>query len=135
MMKNLNRKVAGMLAAVLMLIGCRGQGQPSQEVYTVLAPEAFKAMMTSDTSILLLDVRRPDEFEAGTIGRAVNVNVLEEESFTASMADRDREQPVMLFCRSGRRSQRAARILEDMGFKSIIDLEGGYLAWEESQEE
>jgi len=134
-MKILPKWIAGGLAAGLMLLGCQGHGQPSPEVYTVLEPEAFKARLESDSSILLLDVRRPDEFAEGSIAWAENVNVLEAESFEASMADRDRSQPVMLFCRSGRRSQRAAAILESMGFKNIVDLEGGYLAWQAAEEE
>ncbi|VAV83833.1 hypothetical protein MNBD_BACTEROID02-1730, partial [hydrothermal vent metagenome] len=35
-----------------------------------------------------------------------------------------------LYCRSGGRSRKAAKILAEMGFKEIYDLKGGYMAWE-----
>ena len=49
--------------------------------------------------------------------------------------DLDRDRPVMVFCRSGIRSLRASRMLEEMGFTRIFDLEGGFLAWQEEEGE
>ena len=43
----------------------------------------------------------------------------------------DPERPVALYCRSGRRSENAAWVLEKVFFKNVVDLEGGYIAWVE----
>ncbi len=124
-----------LLLFTVQLLRCQDEDQPSPEVYQVLEPLAFERMIAADSSILLLDVRRPDEFEEDHIEGAENVNVLEPEAFAASMDSRDRDQTIMLYCRSGRRSKNAALKLEEMGFKKIFDLEGGFLAWQEKEEE
>jgi rhodanese-related sulfurtransferase len=44
-----------------------------------------------------------------------------------------KDKPVAVYCRSGKRSQRAAETLSGMGYKVIYDLKGGYLAWEQEK--
>ena len=79
--------------------------------------------------VVLIDVRRPEEFEVGKIEDAQNINVLAPESFNTEIEKLDKSKPVYIYCRSGNRSGKAAQIMQDSGFTKIYDLEGGYLNW------
>lgn len=75
---------------------------------------------------LLVDVRTPQEFAAGAIEGAINVPVDQIGSRLAELEPRDR--PVVVYCRSGRRSAAAADTLFDAGFAQVYDL-GGMTNW------
>ena len=78
---------------------------------------------------LLLDVRERREYRRGHIpeGELFPLRDLVREASSMS-----RDQEIVLVCRSGRRSTRAAGILQNMGFSSVHVLKGGMLAWEAS---
>jgi rhodanese-related sulfurtransferase len=79
-----------------------------------------------DDTTQLIDVRQPDEVAAGTIGGAVNIPL-------SQLADRigelDPARRVVLLCRSGGRSSRAANYLSGAGFSDVVNLSGGILAY------
>lgn len=85
---------------------------------------------TAGNDVQLLDVRTPEEFKEGHVANAMNINVLEDD-FAAKVETLDRQEPVYLYCRSGKRSAKASAILKDLGFKEIYDMEGGFLSWED----
>ena len=80
--------------------------------------------------VTLLDVRTPQEFGEGHIPGALNVDYLaSEEDFTARFkAACASEDPVAVYCRSGRRSAAASDSLRAAGY-SVYNLEGGFNAW------
>ncbi len=79
--------------------------------------------------IQVVDVRTPKEYNGGHIKNAINVDFFNASIFKKSFEKLDKEKPVYLYCRSGARSQKAARRLVDMGFSKIYDLKGGYMRW------
>jgi len=99
-------------------------------VLKVLAPADFAAKKDGD--VQLVDVRRPEEFAAGHIEGAVNYN-FQGADFNKEVAQLDKSKPVLLYCRSGRRSGAASKKLKTMGFTEIYDLRGGYLNWAKTQ--
>ena len=60
---------------------------------------------------------------------AQNCDVLADD-FTEKVAVLDKEKPVMVYCKMGGRSSKAAAKLKELGFKHITDLEGGIMNWE-----
>ncbi|MCB9657290.1 MAG: MBL fold metallo-hydrolase [Polyangiales bacterium] len=84
----------------------------------------------AEAEVRLVDVREPDELvgELPKIAHAESVVLGELET---RMADAPREQPVVVICRSGRRSAGAARTLEAMGFKRVASMRGGMSAYHE----
>jgi rhodanese-related sulfurtransferase len=90
-------------------------------------PAERLAEMLQDSEVDLIDVRRPHEWEAGHIpgARRVEVNDL-----PAAAEELDRDRPLVLYCRSGSRSELAADALRDGGFDSHA-LAGGISAWAE----
>ncbi|MTH94040.1 MAG: rhodanese-like domain-containing protein, partial [Actinobacteria bacterium] len=75
---------------------------------------------------LLIDVREPDEFAAGTIPGAVNIPLQE---FLYRLPTFDTSVPLAILCRSGNRSGQATEIFREAGFQAV-NLQGGMLAWD-----
>jgi rhodanese-related sulfurtransferase len=140
-------KVYTLMMIVLLIAGaaaCQNQdasGQPGAsettqvdeapvKVLKVLSPGEFAAKKEGD--IQLVDVRRPEEYAQGHIEGAVNYNFLGPD-FNDEVAQLAKDKPVLLYCRTGRRSAAASKKLQGMGFKEIYDLQGGYLNWVKTQ--
>ena len=78
-----------------------------------------------DESVQLIDVRTPREYDGEHIKGAVNVDWFQPFKFKRSIRKLNKAQPVYIYCRSGNRSQKAAKELSRIGFKKIYDLQGG----------
>lgn len=79
-----------------------------------------------DDGVRLVDVREPAEYERGHVPGAELVPL---GRIAEAAADWDRSEPLLLICRSGNRSMVAARRLQDLGFTSLVNVQGGMLAW------
>ena len=76
----------------------------------------------------VLDVRTPDEFAEGHLVGAKNID-WNGQDFAINVNALDKSKPVMVYCRSGRRSADAAKYLRENGFANVYELEGGIQAW------
>lgn len=120
-MKKLNYYIV--LILFVLNTGCTN----SQNFKSVDVAE-FKTTLEKTTDAQLLDVRTPGEFAGGHISNAKNAD-WNGSDFNTQVANLDKEKPVFVYCLSGGRSKKAASHLKDLGFKNIIELNGGYLAW------
>jgi len=77
---------------------------------------------------ILLDVRTNDEFNSGHIENSLNIDYFSDE-FYINVDKLDKNIPIILYCRSGRRSGLSANKIKKLGFKEIYNLEGGVLEW------
>ena len=94
--------------------------------YMIRRDEAV-SMMAQESGYIILDVRRPDEFAAGHIPNAINV--ANETIGTAEIPELpDKNQLIMVYCRSGRRSKEASEKLVKLGYTNIVEF-GGILDW------
>jgi rhodanese-related sulfurtransferase len=99
---------------------CGGNTQISGRVEEVLN-------MAKNDEMTLIDVREPYEYAAGYIEHAINVPLGEIES--GAYAQQDKDKPIYVYCRSGRRSAIAKEVLDAQGFKQVVDL-GGITDWQ-----
>ena len=99
-------------------------------IHEVLPLKAYKAKMSElGETRQLIDVRTPEEYNAGHIEGAVNINFYDED-FEQQLEEKlNKEQPVMLYCRSGSRSAQSAKQMAGLGFREVYDLKGGFMAW------
>lgn len=106
-----------------------GQSQPEEEVTVVMKikPEDAKKMLESENPPALLDVREPDEFASGHIPNAVDVPLGDVVNGVIRLGI-PKDQPIMVYCRTGRRSSEAASKLQGAGYQKIYDL-GGITDW------
>lgn len=98
-----------------------------------LNPDKFDRYL-SKTGTVLVDVRTLTEWRAGRITGAKLQNVLETDSFKIAIQSWDPARTYLLYCRSGKRSQRAMEMMKEKGFTKVYDLEGGFQAWEKSKQ-
>lgn len=94
----------------------------------ILDKEAFNTAIEAN-NVQLVDVRTPQEYQGGYIKNAINIDYFDALNFNSTFEKLDKDKPIYLYCRSGNRSQKAARKLVEMGFKEIYDLRGGYMNW------
>jgi rhodanese-related sulfurtransferase len=105
-------------------------GSPSTqgENVKVLSPSEFKTGL-NQKNILLIDVRTQVEYKSGHIKKSINVDFFQQGKFKSTIESLDKSKDVYVYCRSGQRSRKAAKMIADMGFSNVFDLQGGYLAW------
>ncbi len=118
-----------LLSVMALFTGCLTScGQ--QDIKSVDADEFEKTI--SRDGVQLLDVRTEAEFNEGHIAsdKVKNIDYRQPDFIEQADGELDKGRPVAVYCRSGRRSMDAARLLAKRGFE-VINLEGGILEWQE----
>ena len=95
-----------------------------------ISVEELKAKMDAGEKINLVDVREPHEHEAYNIG-GILLPLGKVQGLETDDIDHLKNETVYVYCRSGNRSGQACLMLEPYGFKDIINVSGGMLAWQE----
>jgi rhodanese-related sulfurtransferase len=116
---------ATLLIAALALAGCGATTSPEVASTTgvrTVSPAAATALIASG-DVTVIDVRTPQEFAAGHVAGATNINV-EAADFGDRIATLDVGDPYVVYCRSGRRSAVAADLMKTAGFTDVADAGG-----------
>ncbi len=124
--------LALMLAAPLWAAAC-GIGEQTPEGYeNVPVAHVYQHWKQGDASpipFMLLDVRTPEEYAAGHIKGAKLIPV---QQLAAHLDEVPKDRQVYVYCHSGRRSARAAKLLAAHGFTRVENMLGGIVAWKEA---
>ncbi len=122
-------KIIPLLLAVLLLTGCTAPTSTNKDAtYKQISMSEAVTMMENEDGYIILDVRRPDEFAAGHIPNAINIpneSIGDEE--IAELPDKD--QLILVYCRSGNRSKQASEKLVKLGYTNIVEF-GGINDWQ-----
>jgi len=107
--------------------GIRGEesASPAQAVVPEISPRELKARLDRGDDLFILDVREPHEFQICNLGG--HLIPLGELSRRVNELDSSRE--IVAHCRSGKRSAEAVEFLRSAGFRKVLNLKGGILAW------
>ncbi len=97
---------------------------------SLLPANKYAQAIATDVRAIVIDVRTSQEYAEGHIEGAKLMDVLQDSTFRATVDTLNAHYTYYIYCRSGRRSQRASTIMRERGLK-VIDLEGGYEAWKE----
>ena len=100
-------------------------------VITSLDAEHFDEKLKQTPNPQLVDVRTFSEFAQGYLSGAILIDIRKPTSFDSLINQLDRTQPVFVYCRLGRRSLDAAKILEKKKFTKVYNLRGGIIEWKE----
>ena len=122
------KKLVFLLLAVMTLTAC-GQDKENDQgaVYVNITAEEAKQIMDSEEGYIILDVRTQEEYDEGHIPGAIVISHEEiEEKAEEVLTDKD--QLILVYCRSGRRSKIAAEALAELGYTNIKEF-GGILDW------
>ena len=125
-MKRIFIAVSVALMLIPLLVGCSGGDR--KNVYEQITPAEAKALMNSEQDHVILDVRTPEEFAAGHIAGAILIPDYEIREKAESILT-DKDQLILVYCRSGRRSKNAAKELAALGYTNIKEF-GGINDWE-----
>ena len=121
------KKLLPILLSALMFTGCTGTSNNQTNTYRQITMDEAVDMMAQETGYIILDVRRPDEFATGHIPGAINV--ANESIGTAEIPELpNKNQLIMVYCRSGRRSKEASEKLVKLGYTNIVEF-GRILDW------
>ena len=113
------------LISVVLFVGCLNTST-SAEVKLV-TPEEMQTILELE-DVQLVDVRTPSEFNEEHIENAQNIDFTSP-TFEEDILKLDKNRPVVLYCKSGGRSAKCVKKLEEAGFKKIYDLDGGISKW------
>ncbi len=116
------------LLAALPFVGCAAPaGKDKDGAYKQISMSEAITMMENKDGYIILDVRRPDEFAAGHIPNAVNIpNESIGNDEITELPDKD--QLILVYCRSGNRSKQASEKLVKLGYTNIVEF-GGINDW------
>ncbi len=121
------KKLIPILLSALMLTGCTGAVNSTNNTYRQISMDEAVAMMERESGYIILDVRTPEEFAEKHIPNAINVpneNIGTDE--ISQLPNKD--QLIMVYCRSGRRSKETAEKMVKLGYTNIVEF-GGILDW------
>ena len=113
-----------LLLSLLLLIGCGGD---SADGYQQISQEEAKEMMDAQ-EVIILDVREQDEYDSGHIPGAVLLPVGTIDETTAAEVIPEKDSTVLVYCRSGNRSNSTSAALAELGDTDIYE-SGGISTW------
>ncbi len=117
---------------VAALIGLLSFLQPPEAcARDVSTNEAMDAVQKKEPGFRIIDVRTQGEYKEGHLPGSLNMNVADPD-FPVMLRELDRNAPVLVYCRTGRRSGFAVKIMERMGFVNILHMKDGWVAWKEA---
>ena len=112
-----------LLFLLIFSVGCKSA---NESYITITTAEAVQMMEEKD-GYIILDVRTYEEYDEGHIPNAINIPVdsINEDNIKAL---NDKDQLILVYCRSGNRSKTASKKLVELGYKNVVDF-GGIISW------
>lgn len=116
------------LVFVLLMAGCFAACGKKEETVTFRQVDAKQAkeMMDTEEDYIILDVRTEEEYESGHIKGALLIPDYELEE--CAQQEMEKDQLILVYCRSGNRSKKSAQLLAEMGYTNVVEF-GGIIDW------
>lgn len=112
--------ILSLVASLGLCASCQADDIP------VLEPQEFVAQAKADGKAVILDVRTPEEYAAGHIKGAQQLDYLDTKLFDKGIKKLKKSRTYYVYCRSGKRSHAACQKMQRLGLR-VVDLKGGYL--------
>lgn len=129
------RLIAGALSLSVALVACGGtatevapQDQAAVQTIELFSPSDASTYLSENPEAVILDVRTPEEFAEGHLEGAVNIDFYAA-NFQDTLSQLDTGEDYVVYCRSGNRSGQTATMMEELGFVTVHDVDGGIAAW------
>ena len=116
-----------MFFVCVFLFGMMACSSKPKDKFTNLSSDEFDRLI-EDRNVQRLDVRTVAEYSEGHIPGSININILDDNFSSAADEVLDKSLPVAVYCKSGRRSRNAARLLVKKGY-TVYNLDKGILNW------
>ena len=112
---------------MLAMAGCKSQ---QKENFKNIDADEFERMIEDMDNVQCLDVRTAAEYNDGHIFGSINIDVKEDSFAERAEEVLDSDKKIAVYCRSGKRSRKAAAILTKKGYQ-VYNLDKGFLNWQE----
>lgn len=114
--------------------GCVGSqdAKPEESVITIVTPTVAYSLIEENKAnpdFVILDVRTPEEYADGHIAESILLDFYDD-GFEDELDKLDKSKTYLVYCRSGNRSGKSVRMMEDLNFMEVYDVDGGILRWE-----
>lgn len=116
-----------MFFVCVFLFGLMACSSKPKDKFTNLSADEFEKLIEND-NVQRLDVRTVAEYSEGHIPGSININIFDDKFSAAADEILDKSRPVAVYCKSGRRSRNAARLLVKKGY-TVYNLDKGILNW------
>lgn len=116
-----------MFFVCVFLFGLMACSSKPKDKFTNLSADEFEKLIEND-DVQRLDVRTVAEYSEGHIQGSININIFDDKFSAAADEILDKSRPVAVYCKSGRRSRNAARLLVKKGY-TVYNLDKGILNW------
>lgn len=116
----------GIIVVLLLFVIFKNPQTKTPANILLVSSQDFISQYQNQPGSILIDVRTPEEYADGHIENAVNIN-LQDSNFRTELQSLDPNGTYFVYCRSGNRSAQAVLIMKRLGFKNIIELDGGIL--------
>ncbi len=129
-----SRTIPLLLVLSVLAAACAGAAvsDPASTTSIGLEPMAAADLIAANVAaadFVLLDVRTPEEFVAGHIAGAANLDFYRAD-FATALAGLDRDARYLVYCRSGNRSASTVSLMHDLGFATVYEVNGGVIDWQ-----
>lgn len=125
-----------LILSVVYFASCNNNNQSAESEITTNIPlvqnisvQDIPEVTKDNANVKFLDVRTPAEISSGLISGAIKIDYRAKD-FKDKLDKLDKSTSYIVYCKSGGRSSKSAEIMQQMGFKSIYNLQGGYTAIE-----
>ena len=119
-----------LVVGALLISGCIDTKTTVQIVKDISVIEAYSLIQKNKDSedFVIIDVRTPEEFANEHIENAINLDYYSED-FRDELDTLDKERTYLIYCRSGKRSGNALKIMKELGLKKVFNMLGGIIQW------
>jgi len=125
----MTKLIVAVLGLSVLVTACSSAGATDEVVLETVAPaDAAAVVEEQPEGLVVLDIRTPEEFQAGRIESATNVDYYDSD-FAAQLDTLDKDVPYVMYCNSGNRSEGALGIMKDLGFTEVYEIDGGIVNW------
>ncbi len=121
--------IRNFLVGLIMILAMAMSGCGGKD-YGHMTHEEAQRLIAADQNVIVLDVRKPDEYEKKHIANAVLLPIEELREGNFSKLP-DKEQTILIYCWTGRRAEDAAAILVENGYTKVYEM-GGIVDWKGS---
>lgn len=118
-----------LFAALVVVLALLAAEPLKQLLYRVSTVTPSRAVQLINRDGVVVDVREPSEFASGHLPNAINIPV-GNIHMRLNELEKHKNRPIVVYCRSGQRSARAAVVLRKHGFEQVHNLAGGVVAWQ-----
>ena len=126
-----NRKLVGLVVVLLLLVAACSSGSDTATIELVSPADAAQVIDDDPAGLVVLDIRTPEEYADVRLAGALNVDYYAPD-FADQLDGLDKNDPYVMYCRTGNRSSDAVKTMKDLGFVEVYEIDGGIVNWYDS---